>query len=1791
MYQEFGRSQHESSDSVHVDWACGTMARLFKPLSKVRIKHFPWLIGFLLLVVIVFASFRAPTITQFDPAQKQSKVTFNAPFTIHFSHIMDRSSVEDAFQLLPRTEGEFKWKDFKTLEFHPDELLTIGDEYRIVIKGSARSVWFKEMGFDTVINYLVTGPPYILFANPQSDSILAKDDVITVMFDRSIDWDGVNDGKLLQIEPDMDGEIRTMGLSAFQFIPKKVSSGETYTFTVPAGVPARDGGVTEEDFSWSVDTPSLKVRETEPRNEAENVLLDASLQILFDDEVSLDGIKPGVNALLYPSNDLDAGTDRKLDGFFNTEVTYGVDEDETVRKDVLVFEPTFPYQPDETYRFLLKSDADLGLEEDFELVFETLRTTPEEASTEQEIVTEASDPFSWKTPGMDFFVRGQNPRLELTEPLKAAAELVACPVPSNQFMRISAKQGWNSFDCENDGVTLDPTKKDLDATINLNDYFSLDWVTGVYFARLSQGEKTIYRHFLVEDSTMMLKRSENDLLVWALDVKSGDPISSMSLEVLNFEGEEILSGKTDESGVFSTNQSFDEGIYVRGKKEEEDISRWAFVSDQWSLGNADPYVSEPSGFYVWLNQHIFSPGDSIGIKGIWRQIQNNTLALPGATQVTITIEDTKQNFIVSKRVPMRRNGSFDTSILLPEEVGSGNYLLSVADLNHQRLSEPVPIQIRDESDLKLEWLEAKESHPSGEAPVYIVKARYKNGIPAANVAGHFELFRQPKTIKYEEGAVSYSFNRLGSECAENCRKRTLVTSETFEFDLNGEAKLVLTGENKSFLLPDHEYSLQVTAATSDESLASINQSFQIHQGTFDLGLGLKHALISGGNPIEANILSLDHARNPVDNKRVRLSLISDGAKPKTVYEDDFDSERTVKKINIPLSAQIKDGIYTLRAESRDEKNNEILAEQKVYVGTNASEAISNELLLAADQSKYFVGGRAHLVVNEPEASEEKPVPVIVTYERDGLLGSEALLLKSPLTRINVPIRADMVPQFVVNVTRFHRGLTPSFSTASEQIEVGSDEAEVLVDISFEPENPGPGEEVTARIYTYDYQNRALPAALTLNLTDQLPEVSNFSHQHFYSMQRRPLSSASNITLGSKNLAPDYSLPDEHYLLNSLRSVHFEPLLATGENGETTIKFTLPEGRQDLYLTALATRDTQQFGTGHATLKMNQELDIEPILPSFAIPGDQTVFAASVTNISGEAIQTRLELVASDTATKGADSARSISLQPGQQAEVTFNVFVDKDTDNDFLTVEFRSEKDSIETELPLKHLKASTRVINMGMLGDIWTGRVHLPKEAHPGLGQISLTMSGSPLTTAQIQSEALAQHRYDSTYLLAANLLSKISTLSKPLDEKDLGSVRGMISSLLKRADENGAYRFWSESDPSPRLTALALLSYLEAGRLGVHVDSLQINKTTENLWKQLDRETLNSEDTLFALWVLSRNEQYDTERTISLFQDSDMLSPQAKAYMLMTLDELVKAGQGSVSALFDALEAALVDEAVQSEDLVYFDGPAKVTAIVLYALGELDSSNPILGRMANYLASSGDDLINELDPEAALWTIMALNKYSGYADLSDVNYIVQAKINGALVLDQSVATNTATEIHQSRLDADILNTDDINDVFVKKDGVGPLYLDLHLTSHLIPDQVTRRENGLLIIRNLYEIDEEGKRFPVQTYRRGKRYLSELEIVVPRDYEYVALSDAIPAGMKAHSHKQNLSQPFTQMQLEDDRVTYYATSLPAGVYRIETELQAILPGSYYHLPAFIQAIFEPSLLGQTEGGILQIID
>ncbi|MFH0837680.1 MAG: Ig-like domain-containing protein, partial [Patescibacteria group bacterium] len=176
-------------------------------------------------------------------------------FTLRFDQAMNASSVERAFKITPALAGAFVWSDRKTLQYKPDSALTIGDRYQVILEASAKSLWGKSLIMSRTLDFVVTGPPFVEFvtpsSNPKAPHTMAVDQMITVGFDRPMETKG-DTNHFLRMNSPAEGELVWLNSQVLQFTPKQWNYDTTYTFTVPAGLLAKNGGTTERDFTWEV---------------------------------------------------------------------------------------------------------------------------------------------------------------------------------------------------------------------------------------------------------------------------------------------------------------------------------------------------------------------------------------------------------------------------------------------------------------------------------------------------------------------------------------------------------------------------------------------------------------------------------------------------------------------------------------------------------------------------------------------------------------------------------------------------------------------------------------------------------------------------------------------------------------------------------------------------------------------------------------------------------------------------------------------------------------------------------------------------------------------------------------------------------------------------------------------------------------------------------------------------------------------------------------------------------------------------------------------------------------------------------------------------------------------------------------------------------------------------------------------------------------------------------------------------------------------------------------------------
>jgi len=185
-----------------------------------------------------------------------------------------------------------------------------------------------------------------------------------------------------------------------------------------------------------------------------------------------------------------------------------------------------------------------------------------------------------------------------------------------------------------------------------------------------------------------------------------------------------------------------------------------------------------------------------------------------------------------------------------------------------------------------------------------------------------------------------------------------------------------------------------------------------------------------------------------------------------------------------------------------------------------------------------------------------------------------------------------------------------------------------------------------------------------------------------------------------------------------------------------------------------------------------------------------------------------------------------------------------------------------------------------------------------------------------------------------------------------------------------------------------------------------------------------------------------------------------------------------------------------------------------------------------------------------------------------------------------------------------------------VRRTGKGPVYFSAYLTNFTKEDNITAAGLEVKVARKFYRLERDDKQVSVQGDRgqvvsqqvaKYKRIpledlrsvtsgdLIEVEMVIDskNDYEYLLLEDHKPSGFEPDDQRSGyVFEGLTAYrELRDDRVSFFLTNLARGQHSINYRLRAETPGKVSALPATIEGMYAPELVGNSDEFKLEVND
>jgi len=219
------------------------------------------------------------------PWNNSKNIALDDNCEFEFSTIMDHTSVEENFQIIPEIDGYFRWsyEDNRSLMiFEPAKKYSTNTEYTLSLGTGARTELGDTLKF-TVRSSFHTIPLRIESHLPENGaSDVSPNSTIYIKFNTEMNKNSAS----IIFSPAMEGVIKWQNNESFIFTPTSYFSTNTlYTVSINRNNKDVDGHTLENDYSFVFSTEPLSIINSFPSDGATNVSRNSGIHINFNTHV------------------------------------------------------------------------------------------------------------------------------------------------------------------------------------------------------------------------------------------------------------------------------------------------------------------------------------------------------------------------------------------------------------------------------------------------------------------------------------------------------------------------------------------------------------------------------------------------------------------------------------------------------------------------------------------------------------------------------------------------------------------------------------------------------------------------------------------------------------------------------------------------------------------------------------------------------------------------------------------------------------------------------------------------------------------------------------------------------------------------------------------------------------------------------------------------------------------------------------------------------------------------------------------------------------------------------------------------------------------------------------------------------------------------------------------------------------------------------------------------------------------------------------------------------------------
>ena len=1334
-------------------------------------------------------------------------------------------------------------------------------------------------------------------------------------------------------------------------------------------------------------------------------------------------------------------------------------------------------------------------------------------------------------------------------------------------------------------------------------------------------DKNVSRNILASNLGLTAKIGEDNILhVIVSDLLTALPVSEVSIDVFDYQMQQIVSGNTNQDGFASLHCERKPFLLIAKKDRDRNYLK---VNDGSSLSLSSFDVSgvkPEKGIkaFVYGERDVWRPGDSIFLSVF---IKDMTNGLPPDHPVQFELINPLEQKVDNQIQKLEgKNLLVFTTRTSPDAV-TGNYR-AVIKIGGASFTERVRVETIKPNRLKIaltfpnDILGGTVQGATGK-----LNAKWLNGSMARNLRTSVEYILKHTKTEFEK----YSQYIFDDPVAEFYSETVSIFDDAI--DENGDATIKFDPgrDLKAPGMLSAVFTAKVQEQGGDESIIQTTYKYapySVFAGISLPGLKGKSRMLFTDTDNEVKVVTVNEKGNPV-NSMVEMTIYK--LSYRWWWESDrgnlayYISSRNYKPVitktittsggegSFSFNINRKDwGRYLVRVSTPGghSTGKMLLVDWPWEYGMKENAEGATLLAVSTDKEKYNPGDDIKLSFPTPENA----MAIITLENATGILDE----IRTPTTRSNTEVRIKARPEMAPNVYAFVSVVQPHSQSINDMpvrlygiVPVMVEDPETrLTPIIIMPDEVR--SQKSFRIEVSEENRKGM--TYTLAVVDEgLLDITGFKTpdpwNYFYAREALGVQTWDlyDYVLGAYGgtlerifaIGGDEALADR----SANKAQRFIPVVRflgpfTLDQGKTNShRIMLPQYTGSVKTMVIAGTD-RAFGAAEKTVFVKDPLMVLVTAPRVISPGEKAALPVTLfiqkDNIKNVSLQAECnDLIRFEEAAKNI----SVTEQGEKDTELTFIAGEKTGIATIRVTASGGGETAVYELELDIRSPNPPESRAEMRMLkpGEKW--ETSFKPFGIAGSNSAHLEISALPSVNLEKRLDYLLNYPHGCSEQITSAAfpqlwLKNLAPGNQQVIEESSFNIKEAINKLIARQMGNGGIALWPGSyQPDNWVTSFTGHFMLEAERLGYNIPSgfrnkwISYQRKAAQEWRYDSRYKYTANDQAYRLFTLALAGQPEKAAMNRLRESAGI--PRLSKWLLAAA--FATSGRSEVAG--NLLDLRSIDTEPEYYGY-YYGSQIRDKAIVLYTLTVIKSEEqalPLLKEICDNLSTE-----SWYSTQSLAWGLFAYMKWVEMIPDADTPVKVAITLNGSRS-DQSVTA-------KQRWSENLRITEAANSLIVENTSGTPAYATLTRKGIPLVSDVLKEEKGINMMVEYLNMDLK----PVDQKNLIQGYDFMMVVKVTNStfshIENIALNQMVPSGWEIQNtrlfeaNRGIKESQFDYRDFRDDRVYTYFDLNPGDTKTFVLVLNAAYKGEFFQPSIWCEAMYTDNCYARQPGTRVKVI-